>query len=67
MLILGRRVGESVHIGDDIIVTVLGVQGQHVRIGVAAPNDVLILREEVADRDKAEAAKAEAGGVESCS
>jgi carbon storage regulator len=55
MLILTRRVGETVVIGDDITVTVLGVKGNQVRLGVGAPKDVAVHREEVYDRIKAEA------------
>jgi carbon storage regulator len=51
MLVLTRREGESIHIGDEITLTILETKGQQVRIGVAAPKDVLILREEVAKHD----------------
>lgn len=47
MLILTRRFGESLMIGDDVIITVLGVQNKKVRIGVQAPESVTIHREEV--------------------
>jgi carbon storage regulator len=50
MLILTRRVGESVMIGDDITVMVLGVKGSQVRLGVAAPLAVSVHREEVYER-----------------
>ena len=47
MLILTRRVGERLMIGDDVIVTVLGVRGNQVRIGVDAPKNVAVHREEI--------------------
>ena len=50
MLILTRRVGESLMVGDDITVTVLGVKGIQVRIGVNAPRDVAVHREEIYSR-----------------
>jgi carbon storage regulator len=54
MLILTRRVGETLMIGDEITVTVLGVKGNQVRIGVNAPKDVAVHREEIFDRIKLE-------------
>lgn len=50
MLILTRRVGETLKIGDNVNVTVLGVKGNQVRIGVDAPKDVAVHREEIYDR-----------------
>lgn len=54
MLILTRRVGETIMIGDEITVTVLGVKGNQVRIGTNAPKDVTIHREEIAERIRAQ-------------
>jgi carbon storage regulator len=54
MLILTRRVGEAVVIGDEVTVTVLGVKGNQVRIGVNAPKTVSVHREEIFDRIKNE-------------
>jgi carbon storage regulator len=54
MLILTRRVGETLMIGNNVTVTVLGVKGNQVRIGVNAPKDVAVHREEIFERIKRE-------------
>ena len=59
MLILTRRVGETLMIGDDVTVTVLNVQGNQVRIGTNAPQDVSVHREEIYERIKREKTEAE--------
>ncbi len=54
MLILTRKVGETIVIGDNIRVSVLSVQGNQVRVGVDAPRDVVVHREEIYDRIQSE-------------
>ena len=60
MLILTRRINETLNIGDDVQVTVLGIKGNQVRIGINAPRDVPVHREEIYQRIKRE----ERGGGE---
>ncbi len=57
MLILTRRIGETLNIGDDVQVTVLGVKGNQVRLGINAPKDVPVHREEIYERIKQEQAE----------
>jgi carbon storage regulator len=50
MLILTRKVGETVMVGDDVTVTIIGVKGNQVRIGISAPKNVAVHREEIYER-----------------
>jgi len=63
MLILTRRIGEVVAIGDDIRLTILGVRGNQVRIGVKAPGNVAVHREEIYKRVQAERREAAAASA----
>jgi carbon storage regulator len=59
MLILTRRVGETVMIGDDVTITVLGVKGNQVRVGINAPKHIAVHREEIYERIKREQQQSE--------
>lgn len=56
MLVLGRKVGEQVYVGSDIVITIVSVEGRRVRLGITAPEQIPIHREEV--RSRADAADA---------
>jgi len=63
MLILTRRAGQALRIGDDIEVTVMAVKGSQVRIGISAPRDVAVDREEIAERKRRERATSYSGAA----
>jgi carbon storage regulator len=63
MLILTRRISETLMVGDEVEVTVLGVSGQQVRLGIKAPKEIAVHREEVYQRIQAEKAQQEEAGA----
>lgn len=54
MLVLSRKPGETIRVGRDIVITICGVKGRHVRVGIQAPTDQLILRSEVVEQPRQE-------------
>lgn len=67
MLILTRRINETLNIGDEVQVTVLGIKGNQVRIGINAPRDVPVHREEIYQRIKREEQRGSAGAEDASS
>lgn len=63
MLILTRRIGETLMVGDDVAITVLGVKGNQVRLGVNAPKEIPVHREEIYLRIQAEKRQQSQGGA----
>jgi carbon storage regulator len=54
MLVLTRRIGEAIRVGHDVVVTIMGLKGNQVRLGIDAPKEVAVHREEIYERIKAE-------------
>ena len=59
MLVLSRKLNERIVIGDNVIVTVVAIQGEHVRLGIQAPREITVHRHEVHEKIKSEAAAKE--------
>ncbi len=64
MLVLTRRLGESINIGDDIKITVVDIDGKQVKIGIQAPKEISVYREEVYERIKKENLRAAAASTD---
>jgi carbon storage regulator len=54
MLVLTRRIGEAIRVGHDVVVTIMGLKGNQVRLGIDAPKEIAVHREEIYERIKAE-------------
>ena len=57
MLVLSRKIGESLMIGDDVVITILAVQGNQTRVGISAPKEISVHREEIYNKIQADKAE----------